>query len=55
MRGVGAIIPEIADCEVRRELMRIGAGASLRRLDDLVTTGGLIYVPITTAEWRQAA
>ena len=55
VRGVGVVVPEIADYEVRRELTRIGAIASLRRLDDLVTTGGLIYVPITTDEWRQAA
>lgn len=55
LRGAGVVIPEIADYEVRRELTRIGAAGSLRRLDDLVTTGGLIYVPITTADWRQAA
>ena len=55
LRGVGVVVPEIADYEVRRELTRIGAGDSLKRLDDLVTAGGLIYVPINTAEWRQAA
>ncbi len=41
-RGVGVAVPEIADYEVRRELTRIGAAASLRRLDDLTVTGGLI-------------
>jgi hypothetical protein len=35
-RGVGVIVPEIAEYEVRRELTRIGAGTSLKRLDDLV-------------------
>jgi len=54
-RGVIVVVPEIADYEVRRELNRIGASGSLRRLDELVTTGGLFYAPVTTAEWRQAA
>ena len=49
------IVPEVADYEVRRELTRVGAYPSLRRLDQLVVTGRLSYVPITTAEWRQAA
>src|SRR5436305_14966589 len=54
-RGVIVIVPEVADYEIRLELTRIGATGSLRRLDDLVMTGGLLYVPVTTAEWRQAA
>src|SRR5262245_26480208 len=54
-RGVIVVVPEIADYEIRRELTRIGASGSLPRLDELVTTGGLSFVPVTTAEWRQAA
>jgi hypothetical protein len=54
-RGVEVIVPEIADFEVRRELIRVGALKSLRRLDALVTTGRLSYAPVTTVEWRQAA
>jgi len=54
-RGVEVILSEIVDYEVRRELIRIGASGSLRRLEELVLTGRLTYVPITTAEWRQAA
>ena len=54
-RGVDIIVPEIADYEVRRELTRIGASGSLRRLDLLVATGQMTYAPITTAEWRRAA
>jgi hypothetical protein len=54
-RGVEVIVPEIADYEVRRELTLVRAVASLRRLDYLVSPGRLSYVPVTTAEWRQAA
>ena len=54
-RGVLVVVPEIADFEVRRELIRIRASGSLRRLDELVTLGGLSYAPVTTAEWHQAA
>ncbi len=54
-RGVIIVIPAIADYEVRRELTRINASSSLRRLDDLVTAGGLSYLPVTTSAWRQAA
>ena len=49
------VVPEIADYEVRRELTRIGAVASLRRLDELVTSGGLSDFPMLTIEWRQAS
>ena len=55
VRGVIVVVPEIADYEVRRELMRVGASHSLRRLDELIMTGGLFFAPVTTAEWRQAA
>jgi predicted nucleic acid-binding protein len=54
-RGVDIIVPEIADYEVRRELIRIRASGSLRRLDALATAGQLTYAPSTTSEWRQAA
>src|SRR5271157_1264241 len=54
-RGVEVVVSEIADYEVRRELTRINASGSLRRLDDLVTLGGLSYQPISTGAWRHAA
>jgi hypothetical protein len=54
-RGVVVGVAEIADYEVRRELTRVGASESIRRLDELVMVGGLVLVPVTTAEWRQAA
>jgi hypothetical protein len=47
------IIPEIADYEVRRELIQTGATASLRRLDSLQERAS--YVALTTAAMRQAA
>jgi hypothetical protein len=45
--GAGVIIPEIADYEVRRELIRGGLTPSLRRLDRLRVAFG--YAAITTA------
>jgi len=53
-RGVEVAVREISDYEVRRELARIRALASLNRLDALVAPGRLSYVPITTKEWRKA-
>lgn len=51
--GVLVVAPEIADYEVRRELLRVGATAGLRRLDLLMRD--LIYAPITTPAMRAAA
>jgi hypothetical protein len=48
-------VPEIADFEVRRELIRIGALRSIARLDSLLIRRALNYAPITTAQMRQAA
>lgn len=47
------IVSELADYELRRELLRVGAATSLRRLDEL--TRELPYAPITTSIWRHAA
>ncbi len=52
-RGVRVLIPEIADYELRRELLRAEKVEGLRRLDALVVA--LEYVPLTTAMMRQAA
>ncbi len=51
--GVRVIIPEIADYEIRRELLRAGKVRGLARLDQLQEV--LEYVPITTIAMRQAA
>jgi len=51
--GVRVYVPEIADYEVRRELIRAGAVAGLTRLDRVVA--GLDYAPITTDVMHEAA
>ena len=51
--GNRAIIPEISDYEVRRELLRAGKTKGLARLNDLANL--IEYLPLTTAAMRQAA
>ena len=51
--GRRVVVPEIADYEVRRELLRLNATRSLRSLDALVQR--LAYLPLTTAAMRLAA
>ena len=46
-------IPEIADYELRRGLLRLGDTTSIQRLDGFHRLLG--YVPITTAAMRRAA
>jgi len=53
LRGASVHIPEIADYELRRELLRMKSDESVKRLDQLKTR--LIYVPITTAAMLKAA
>lgn len=51
--GSEVLVPEIADYEVRRELIRAGRTKGLARLDGLAERIG--YLPITTVVWRRAA
>jgi predicted nucleic acid-binding protein len=51
--GVQVVLPEIADYEVRRELLRAQKSKGLARLDALA--GILQYLPLSTAAMRQAA
>lgn len=53
MDGVQALVPEIADYEVRRELIRAEKARGLHHLDALAAQIG--YLPLTTATMRQAA
>lgn len=51
--GNRVLLPEIADYEVRRELLRLNARAALRRLDALHNE--TLYLPLTTLVMRHAA
>ena len=51
--GIQVLNPEIADYEVRRELLLTGSAKGVRRLDELKTA--LDYLPITTDEMLRAA
>jgi predicted nucleic acid-binding protein len=51
--GNRVIIPEIADYEVRRELLRANKTKGIARLDDLANL--IEYLPITTVAMHQAA
>ena len=47
------LVSEVADYELRRELLRIESARGLARLDELIRE--LRYLPVTTATWRLAA
>jgi predicted nucleic acid-binding protein len=51
--GNRTIIPEIADYEVRRELLRANKTRGITRLDNLARS--IEYLPLTTAAMRKAA
>jgi predicted nucleic acid-binding protein len=51
--GVRVFVPEIADYEVRRELIRAGATTGLLRLDKI--KAAFDYAPITTDVMLKAA
>jgi predicted nucleic acid-binding protein len=51
--GVRIVIPEIADYEVRRELLRASRRRGLANLETLIALSE--YVPLTTIAMRQAA
>lgn len=51
--GIRVILPEIADYEVRRELMRANKVKGLQKLDALASL--IEYLPLNTSAMRQAA
>ncbi len=51
--GLSVLVPEIADYEVRRELLRANKTKGVQRLDQLKRTIG--YLPITTDAMLKAA
>jgi len=51
--GASVVIPEIADYEVRRELLRAGKRKGVQRLDDLQNVIG--YMPLSTSVMLKAA
>ncbi len=53
LKGYEVMLPEIADYEVRRELLRVGKVAGIRRLDQL--KAAITYRPITTEVMLKAA
>ena len=53
--GLEIVLPEIADCEVRRELVRAKKTASVLALDNLGDNPQITYLPITTQAMRLAA
>ena len=52
-RGAAVLVPEIADYEVRRELIRARRDAGLARLDAFIEQ--VEFLPTETAAMRQAA
>lgn len=54
-QGLRFAIPEIVDCELRRELIRAGKTGSVARLDALVGDPLISYLPLSTASMHLAA
>jgi hypothetical protein len=53
--GARVVLPEIADYEVRRELLRENKVHGVARLDALKSARGFVYQPLTTGTMLRAA
>jgi predicted nucleic acid-binding protein len=53
--GSTLLVPEIADYEVRRELLRLNKLAAINRLDLFNRASSGRYLPLTTSSMRRAA
>ena len=53
--GVRIVVPEVIDYELRRELLRLGKVASVKRLDQITTNPLVESLAITTPAMRLAA
>lgn len=53
--GAKIFVPEIADYELRRELIRVGKSAAVSRLEAFNSFASDRYVPLTTPAMRLAA
>ena len=54
-KGHRFYVPEIADFELRRELLRSGKTAAVARLDAFISATADRYLPLTTPQVRLAA
>jgi predicted nucleic acid-binding protein len=54
-RGLRIYVPEVADYEVRRELIRANKATAISRLNQFSASVPGRYLPITTAAMRRAA
>ena len=54
-RGARAVVPEIVDYELRRELIRSARTTSVARLDALVDEPTTLCLPLNTRTMRRAA
>jgi len=53
LSGDVVVVPEIADYEIRRELIRASKQSGIQKLDAL--EADLVYLPLSTPSMRQAA
>ena len=53
--GHRVVVPEMADYEVRRELIRARRDLGVRRLDAFLAADPDAYLPLTTSVMRHAA